>query len=105
MRIKTFERTYDEKNYGDMVDFLNSVFQNGITIDNNFAGQIVQISMPAGPVEVRVNHRLGVVPKYRIILRQDTEQVLADGDETWNDKYVTFKSTAGNCNFTVLLLK
>lgn len=105
MRPKNFERTFDDKSYGDMVDFLNTLFLNGITIDENLSAQVVNVSFESGPQEIKVSHKLGTVPKYRIVLRQDTSEVLVDGDETWTDKSVTFKTTNGNANYTVMLIR
>jgi hypothetical protein len=92
LRAKNFEREMNEKGFGDMVDFLNSLFQNGISLNNNLSGQILEFEIPADGSEIQVPHKLGVVPKYRIVLRQDANAILIDGEETWTDKFVTFKS-------------
>lgn len=75
-----------------MVDFINSLFQNGITLGDNISGQIVEVTLPGDGTEVKVPHRLKAVPKYRIILRQDNRAVIYDGEEPWNDKYVTLRA-------------
>jgi hypothetical protein len=92
VRAKNFDRKFDEKGFGDMVDFLNSLFQRGISVNDNLSGEVIEFEIPADGTEVRVPHRLGVVPKYRLVLRQDANAILIDGEETWTDKYVTFKS-------------
>ena len=74
-----------------MVDFVNSIFQNGITLENNLNGQIIEnIALPASGEEIKIPHRLKAVPKYRIILRQDGVGVVVDGGD-WNENYITLK--------------
>lgn len=96
----------DVKEFGDIVDSLNSIFQNGITLSNNLSGQIVEFEVPASGAEVKVSHKLGTIPKFRIVLRQDAITTLVDGAETWTNKFVTFRSSGGEATkFIVLLLR
>jgi hypothetical protein len=102
MRALEFAREFSQKKYGEMVDYLNSVLQNGITLIDNMSGQIIDFSITAG-TELRLNHRLKSVPKYRIILRQDANVVIYDGND-WNDKYITLNASS-DVNGKILLMR
>jgi len=112
MRLKDFSRKFNAKSFGDMVDFLNSVFQNGITIANNFSGQIIEgVILPAAGTEISIPHRLKTVPKYRIILRHSGNGIVVDGPTTWNDKAIYLKNSTSaamgseDVTVTILLLR
>jgi len=92
VRLKNFFRQFSEKNFGDMVDSLNSVFSNGITLSNNLSGQIVEISNIPLDTEIQIPHRLGTVPKFRLILRQRGCFILVDGETQWDDKAIYIKA-------------
>ena len=102
MRALEFAREFSEKKYSEMVDYLNSVLQNGITLIDNMSGQIIDFSITGG-TELRLNHRLKSVPKYRIILRQDANVVIYDGND-WNDKYITLNASS-DVNGKILLMR
>lgn len=96
MRLKNFFRQFAEDSFGDMVDSLNSIFQNGITLSNNLSGQIVEIAnIPIG-TEIQIPHRLGTVPKYRVILRQRGTFILEDGGTQWDDKAIYIKASSAS---------
>lgn len=91
---------FSEKNPKRMVDWINTVLQRGLTLANNFSGEIVEVTLTSG-TEKQIPHRLKAVPKYRIILRQDANAVIYDGSEAWNQNYITLVSSA---DVTVKLL-
>ena len=87
-------------------DFLNS-FSSNISLGNNFAGEIVSISIPHS-TEVKVQHNLKVVPKYYIIVRRMSDGSFFDGVEAWTDKYITLKNpaTSGlNVEMKILIMR
>ena len=92
MRAKDFSRSFDEKNFADMVDFINSVFQNGITLEDNLSAEVIRdIELLGDGTEIKIPHRLKATPKYRIILRQDGSGDVIDGGE-WNDRFITLSA-------------
>lgn len=107
MRTKDFSRDFDAKNFGDMVDFINSIFQNGITLEDNLSGQIIEdIYLPSSGAEISIPHRLKVVPKYRIILRQSNGAIIADGSTAWDDRKIYLRATNSiDSTISVLLLR
>jgi hypothetical protein len=107
MRPKAFGRNFTAKNFSDTVDFLNTLFTNGLTLENNFGAQILEVTLPASGVEVAIAHRLKVVPKYRIILRQDDQGTIMDGFSQWTDKtiYLRAANLSIDVNITLMLIK
>jgi len=91
MRAPEFARKFTEGSFGKMSDWLNSLFQNGVTLDDNMSGEVIEVTLPTDGTEIQVPHRLKCIPKYRIILRQDNYGVIFDGEESWNDKYITLR--------------
>lgn len=107
MRAKDFKRTFDNKDFGDMVDFINSIFQNGLTLEDNLGGQIIKdIELPSAGTQIKVPHRLKAVPKYRIILRQDGAGSIIDEGE-WNESFITLSISGAtkNTKITILLMR
>jgi len=88
----SFDRELTDDNFSNMADSLNTTL-GGLLLGDNFGGQIIgNIKIPVGE-EVKISHNLKVVPKYRIILRQDGATSISDGS-IWNDKYISLR--AGN---------
>jgi hypothetical protein len=94
---------FNLKDPKQMVDWLNSLLQRGLTLANNFSGEIIEVTLSAG-AEKQIPHRLKAVPKYRIILRQNAGVVIYDGSETWNQNYITLVSSA-DVTATILLMR
>jgi len=68
-------------------------FARSISLGDNMSGQIINdIQMIAGQT-IDISHNLKVTPKYRIILRQRTNGIIADGDKPWTDKAIYLKNT------------
>jgi hypothetical protein len=75
------------------------VFQSGaISIESNFNGFVAEnITFPAvtDPTTlgvVKIQHFLGVMPKWRIILRQTGNGVITDITGEWNNKTISLKN-------------
>lgn len=94
--------TFSVDNIRQMVNWLNTIFQAGLTLENNFSGQIINVSLTGG-TELKIPHRLKAVPKYRIILRQSANAVVYDGSD-WNDNFITLNSASDN-DVTILLMR
>lgn len=69
----------------------------------NLDGQITTATIPANET-LRVPHRLQLVPKYRIILKQVGGGVIEDGDFTKN--YIELKNNGGtDAVVTIIIVK
>lgn len=77
---------------------------NNLTFSDNFNGQIIEISVPAGKT-VGFSHSLGVVPTQRVILKT-SGALLDDSDTLWTSTAVYFRNSgAVTINAKILLLR
>lgn len=90
--------------YNEMVKYVNFLFKS-FSLQSNFDGQVIDVEIDA-TTNKRVYHKLGIVPKYRLILRQEGNGLLSDIPLEWNDKFVTIRNNgAVQVKATILLLK
>ena len=90
--------------YNEMVKQISFLFKS-LSLQSNFDCQIVDVSIPATE-DFRIYHRLGIPPKFRIILRQEGNGLLTDIPLEWNDKFVTIRNNgAVVVNATIALIK
>jgi hypothetical protein len=90
--------------YNEMVKYLNFLTKQ-LSLQSNFDGQVISVEIPA-TTNLRISHRLGVVPKYRIILRQEGNGLLTDIPLEWSDKFITIRNNgAVVVKATIILLK
>lgn len=68
-----------------------------LSFQSNFDGKIVDVKIP--PVTdtvslgvIKIEHFLGVKPKWRVILRQEGNGVITDVPSGWNEKIITLKN-------------
>ena len=85
-----------QEKLNEMVEYLN-FFNKFISLSANFSSAILEIKFGAagasdGSDTRKIEHLLGVIPKYRIILRQTGNGVLEDIPSGWNNKFVTIKN-------------
>ena len=100
-----YEREFSNESYGKTIDSLNTILGNGLLLESNFSGQIIEnINLPSG-VEVGISHNLKITPKYRIILRQVGNSVIVDGDSSWNDKTIYLKAASADSVITIILMR
>ncbi len=79
------------KKYNDLVKQL-SWLNKSLSLQSNFSAYIAEnISMVAGETK-RIQHFLGVKPKWRIILKQTGNGVITDVPSEWNDKMISLKN-------------
>jgi hypothetical protein len=85
-------------------EFYNAM--STITLGDNFSAQIVQAVIGAN-TEVKIPHRLGVVPKYRLILRCLGSSEIVDGLNEWTNTEIYLKNTniAVQSTVTVMILR
>jgi hypothetical protein len=75
----------------DLVDAF--IFQSSsISIESNFNGFVAKdVKIPASS-SLKIQHFLGVIPKWRIILRQTGNGVISDIPLEWDNKTITLKN-------------
>lgn len=77
---------------------------NNLRFSENFAGQIIDVVIPAGAT-VGFPHNLRVIPSERIILRTNSP-LIDDSDTPWTDKAVYFRNTgASELSAKIILLR
>lgn len=75
----------------DLVDAF--VFQSScISIESNFNGFLAKDIEIGSLATVKIQHFLGVIPKYRIILRQTGNGVVTDVPSEWDSKVISLKN-------------
>lgn len=68
---------------------------DGISLKNGIAGEILNLSF-APNESLIVNHGLGRIPSYRLILRQTGNAVITDVDSAWTNKTVGLLNNSAN---------
>lgn len=76
--------------HNKLVNAFNSV-SKGISFEKNFGGFIATVTFKASET-VLIQHFLGVIPKWRVILRQEGNGVLSDIPSGWNNKVISIKN-------------
>lgn len=76
-----------------------------ISFDSNFNAYIAEVKIPASS-SLKIQHFLGVKPKYRIILRQTGNGVITDNPLDWTDKVISLRNNgAEEVALTVLIAR
>lgn len=60
-----------------------------LSIQSNFDGYIAENVVIPSLTEVKIQHFLGITPKWRMILRQVGNGVITDTPSNWNDKVIS----------------
>jgi len=68
-----------------------SSFSKSLSFQNNFDGYIASVTFPASS-SVKIEHFLGVTPKWRVVLRQEGNGVLSDISSGWDSTFITMKN-------------
>jgi hypothetical protein len=90
--------------YNKFINLFN-FFNKSLSFQSNFNGYIQEVTVDATS-SIDVYHYLGVIPKWRIILRQTGNGVITDIPEKWNKNYVSFYNNgATSVTFTVLIAR
>lgn len=70
--------------YNQLIDDSNYNFQN-LSFNGNFNCEIINnLVLPAGQ-ETQIPHKLGIIPAYRLILRQTGNSLITDGTFSANN--------------------
>jgi hypothetical protein len=92
----------------DTINMLINQFNllaRGLSLGENFDGQIIEVTIPAGEEKV-IPHKLGVLPRYRIILRQVGNGVISDTPSGWNNFQIQLRNNgAVSVTATILLVR
>ena len=76
-----------------------------ISFDRHFGGFVATVVFPA-TTTVAIQHFLGVIPKYRVILRQEGNGVLSDIPSGWNNKVISIRNNgAVEVKATILIAR
>lgn len=102
-KINTEEEVIEA--FNDLADKFNFLIKH-ISLRENFDGQIIEnIVFDAGE-EKTIHHKLGISPRYRLVLRQEGNGVLSDIPSGWNKFKIKIKNNgAVKVKATVLLVK
>ena len=117
MQIKVNRSAYDLKDLEDnspiekvieehnnVVKLLNFVLK-ALSFQSNFNGYIASVKIPATS-SIKIQHFLGVIPKYRIILRQEGNGVISDIPSGWNTEFITLQNNGSvEVSLTVLIAR
>ena len=92
--------------YNELVKGINFSIKK-ISIQSNFDGYIARDVDLAANTSVKIQHFLGVRPKWRIILRQTGNGVITDIPEEWTDKVISLKnnSTTDSVRISVFIAR
>lgn len=74
-----------------LVDAYNTQITR-ISMDSSFNGYLAENIVVSAGATTTVEHFLGVIPKWRIILRQEGNGVISDIPNEWTSKYITIKN-------------
>lgn len=98
----TAENVIDSINL--IVNYLNFLTKN-ISLQSNFNCYIAEAQLAAG-AEVKIQHFLGIVPRYRIILRQEGNGVISDIPSGWNTSVIVLKNNGSETvQVTVMIVR
>lgn len=93
------------KETNELIDKFNFLIKH-ISLSQNFDGQMLENVEFAAGEDKEIYHKLGIRPKYRIILRQEGNGVLSDTPSGWNKYKIQIKNNgASSVKATILLVK
>lgn len=106
-----FKAVPNDADLPDLIDHYNkfinlfNFFNKSLSFQSNFNGNIQEVTVDATS-SVDVYHSLGVIPKWRIILRQTGNGVISDIPEEWNESTVAFYNYGlSTVTFTVFIVR
>ena len=81
-------------------------FTKGLSIQANFDGFIAEDVVIPSLTKVKIQHFLGIKPKWRMILRQVGNGVLTDIPEDWDNKVIAlYNNGAVDVTATIFIAK
>lgn len=92
------------KAHNKLISAFNFLNKN-ISLQSNFNCYVAQVKIPATS-SLSIQHFLGVVPKYRIILRQEGNGVITDIPSGWTSDVITlYNNGAVEVSLTVMIVR
>lgn len=92
------EKVPEDADVSGTIDVVNKLISSinytnkFVSIQGNFDGYIAKnVTIRAGDT-VTIQHFLGLIPKWRIILRQTGNGVITDVPSQWTDKVISLKN-------------
>lgn len=89
------EKAEDNADLSKVIFILNKTiesyrnFNKSLSIQSSFNGYIATNVVIPATSSVKIQHFLGVLPKWRIVLRQTGNGVITDIPSEWNDKVIS----------------
>jgi hypothetical protein len=105
---KDYVKITDDKDIiqrtNDLIDGVNKN-QKKTSLQSSFDCDIISVTIPNGE-SLKIRHRLKIVPKYRLILRQSGGGVITDINSGWTKNYIElFNDGATDAVITVGVYK
>lgn len=101
----------DEITAQDVIDAHNKLVASynfltkNISLQSNFNCYIAKVTIPATS-QLQIQHFLGVIPSYRIILRQEGNGVITDIPSGWTSDVITlYNNGAVEVKATVMIVR
>lgn len=91
-RFNRDDRVKDDK---ELISRFNQIMDDGLSLKKHLGGEIIEITFAANETKI-VPHRLGLIPAYRLILRQSGNGLITDVNNAWTDKTVGFINNSAN---------
>jgi hypothetical protein len=90
--------------HNKLVSAYNFISKN-MSLQSNFNCFIAEVKIPTIS-QISIQHFLGVIPKYRIILRQEGNGVITDIPSGWTSDVITlYNNGAVDVNLTVMIVR
>lgn len=90
--------------HNKLVSAYNFISKN-MSLQSNFNCFIAEVKIPITS-QISIQHFLGVIPKYRIILRQEGNGVITDIPSGWTSDVITlYNNGAVEVNLTVMIVR
>ncbi len=102
----------EEEKQSEWVSIINELItqhnflSKNLSLQSNFDGQIIEnIAFTAGETK-QIPHSLGIIPPYRIILRQVGNGVISDIPSDWTDKSIKLiNNGAVSVTVTIMIVR
>ena len=109
--VKTLRKLPDEATheslleaYNDTIHYLNLTLPN-MSLQANFNCTISSLKIPPSS-NIKIQHFLGIVPKYRLILRQEGNGVISDIPSGWTNKEIELRNNGSvEVSITVMIIR
>lgn len=94
-----------DRTLNELINDHNFLSKN-LSFQSNFNGQIIENVKFAAGETLTIQHKLGILPRYRIILRQEGNGVLEDIPSGWNNFQIQMKNNgAVSVTATIMLVR